>query len=157
MSTLFGQMWKEYALSDSRYLTRDAFVLCMESSTAILWGPLSFVIVWMILRDHPLRHPLQIIVCMGQMYGLLLYYATSVFDHYILERTYFRPEGYYFWFYFIGLNFIWVVIPGGLFDHLAETLNTKLIYILVILFDSVTKTGQAFAANKKMNHNKKSR
>jgi cholestenol delta-isomerase len=32
---LFGQLWKEYSLSDSRYLTRDAFVLCMESITAV--------------------------------------------------------------------------------------------------------------------------
>ncbi len=32
---LFGQMWKEYAYSDSRYLTSDAFVLCMETITAV--------------------------------------------------------------------------------------------------------------------------
>lgn len=32
---LFGQLWKEYALSDSRYLTSDAFVLCMETVTAV--------------------------------------------------------------------------------------------------------------------------
>ncbi|CAL3965508.1 unnamed protein product, partial [Diplocarpon coronariae] len=31
---LFGQLWKEYALSDSRYLTSDPFVLCMETVTA---------------------------------------------------------------------------------------------------------------------------
>ena len=36
---LFGQLWKEYALSDSRYLTADsAFVLCMESITAVSGG-----------------------------------------------------------------------------------------------------------------------
>lgn len=32
---LFGQLWKEYALSDSRYLTSDPFVLCMETITAV--------------------------------------------------------------------------------------------------------------------------
>lgn len=32
---MFGQLWKEYALSDSRYLTQDPFVLCMESITAV--------------------------------------------------------------------------------------------------------------------------
>ena len=32
---LFGQLWKEYSLSDSRYLTQNAFVLCMESVTAV--------------------------------------------------------------------------------------------------------------------------
>lgn len=35
MNDLFGQLWKEYALSDSRYLTQDAFVLCMETVTAV--------------------------------------------------------------------------------------------------------------------------
>ena len=31
----FGQLWKEYSLSDSRYLTSDPFVLCMETITAV--------------------------------------------------------------------------------------------------------------------------
>jgi len=35
LNDLFGQLWKEYALSDSRYLTQDAFVLCMETVTAV--------------------------------------------------------------------------------------------------------------------------
>lgn len=35
MPDLFGQMWKEYSWSDSRYLTSDAFVLCMETVTAV--------------------------------------------------------------------------------------------------------------------------
>ncbi|OAK93523.1 hypothetical protein IQ06DRAFT_321695 [Phaeosphaeriaceae sp. SRC1lsM3a] len=30
---LFDQMWKEYALSDSRYLTSDTFTVCMETVT----------------------------------------------------------------------------------------------------------------------------
>ena len=35
MQDLFGQLWKEYAHSDSRYLTSDPFVLCMETVTAV--------------------------------------------------------------------------------------------------------------------------
>lgn len=35
LQDLFGQLWKEYALSDSRYLTKDPFVLCMEVITAV--------------------------------------------------------------------------------------------------------------------------
>lgn len=35
MQDLFAQWWKEYSLSDSRYLTQDAFVLCMETVTAV--------------------------------------------------------------------------------------------------------------------------
>lgn len=32
---LFGQLWKEYALSDSRYMTSDTLVLCMETMTVV--------------------------------------------------------------------------------------------------------------------------
>ena len=35
---LFGQLWKEYSHSDSRYMTSDPFVLCMETITAV-WLP----------------------------------------------------------------------------------------------------------------------
>lgn len=37
---LFGQLWKEYAYSDSRYLTSDPFVLCMETITAVRFAPI---------------------------------------------------------------------------------------------------------------------
>lgn len=32
---LLGQMWKEYAKADSRYMTMEPFVLCMETVTAV--------------------------------------------------------------------------------------------------------------------------
>lgn len=32
---LLGQLWKEYALSDSRYMTSDTLVLCMETITVV--------------------------------------------------------------------------------------------------------------------------
>ena len=33
--SLFAQLWKEYALSDSRYLTSDFFMLSVESITVV--------------------------------------------------------------------------------------------------------------------------
>ncbi|KAL8901902.1 MAG: hypothetical protein Q9192_000321 [Flavoplaca navasiana] len=74
----FGQLWKEYAWSDSRYLTSDPFVLCMETVTAFCWGPLSFCVALMITFQHPLRHPFQALVSLGQIYGDILYYATNL-------------------------------------------------------------------------------
>ena len=35
MTDFFGQLWKEYALADSRYMISDPFTLCMESITAV--------------------------------------------------------------------------------------------------------------------------
>jgi cholestenol Delta-isomerase len=129
MRDIFGQLWKEYSLSDSRYLTSDPFVLCMETITSVssrqnvvsiamlmvtqvCWGPLSFLLVYFIIVSHPLRYPLQIIVSLGQLYGDVLYYATSMFDLYYKNLSYCRPEGYYFWCYYFMMNFFWIVIPG---------------------------------------------
>ena len=35
MSTLFAQLWKEYTLSDSRYLTHDIFTVSVETITCV--------------------------------------------------------------------------------------------------------------------------
>ncbi|KAL6703947.1 hypothetical protein ACN47E_008885 [Coniothyrium glycines] len=125
---LFGELWKEYALSDSRYLTQDAFVLCMETVTAVFWGPGSFLTAYLISIDHPVRYSAQLIVSLGQFYGDVLYYATSLFDHYILNLSYSRPEQFYYWGYFVLMNAFWIVIPGYL------------------MFQSVMATWSAFAA-----------
>lgn len=111
MQDLFGQLWKEYSLSDSRYQTQNAFVLCMEAVTSIFWGPLSFILAGMIMLKHPMRHPLQVVISLGQFYGNVLYYGTSLFDHYILDLSYSRPEPAVFWGYFVFCNAFWVVIP----------------------------------------------
>lgn len=129
---LFGQLWKEYAKSDSRYLTWDPFTLCMETVTAVCWGPLSYVTAYLITVQHPYRFPIQALVSTGQIYGLILYYATCLFDLYHENISYCRPGAYYFWFYFFFVNFIWMVIPGYL------------------LYQSVARTGDAFRALDRM-------
>ena len=78
----------------------------------------------MVTTNHALRHPLQIIVCVGQIYGLILYYATSMFDHYYKEVTYSRPEFLYFWFYYFFMNFIWMVFPGRKSPPFRDTIGT---------------------------------
>ncbi|KAF2720660.1 Emopamil-binding protein [Polychaeton citri CBS 116435] len=110
--TWIAQMWKEYANGDSRYLTQDAQVLCLESVTAVFWGPMCWLVAVLIVLRHPMRFPLQCIVSVGQFYGDFLYYAFSVFDHVMLDITYSRPEAFYFWFYYFFMNFIWLVVPG---------------------------------------------
>lgn len=110
---LFAQLWKEYAISDSRYLTGDALVLGAEVITVLSWGPLSFAVATCIIRLSPWRHPLQIIVCVAHVYGDALYISTSLIDMSVRQISYSRPEALYFWFYFLFLNGIWLVIPSG--------------------------------------------
>ncbi|KAI7161359.1 Emopamil-binding protein [Hortaea werneckii] len=112
--TLIGQMWKEYAFSDSRYLTQNSLVLCMETVTAVCWGPGCLIVAALIMLRNPYRFPAQMVVSMGQLYGDLLYYATSFFDHAVLGIVYYRPEPFYFWFYFVTMNAFWIAIPGCL-------------------------------------------
>ncbi|CDM31456.1 Emopamil-binding [Penicillium roqueforti FM164] len=129
---LLAQLWKEYSMSDSRYLTSHAFVMSMESITAWFWGPLSFVFASFIVTDNPFRHPLQINISNGQLYGDVLYYWTCAFDFLVYGVEYSRPEGYYFYEYFVLLNGFWIVIPILLIAH------------------SVRACGRAFAEAKRV-------
>ncbi|KAI4748723.1 Emopamil-binding protein [Aureobasidium sp. EXF-12298] len=138
LQTFFGQLWKEYALSDSRYLTGNIFVFCVEAMTAVLWGPLSFIVAIMIAIEHPLRHPLQAAVSLGQCYGDLLYYATSMTDNIYLGIEYSRPEAYYFWGYYFGANFLWIVVPA------------------LLLYNSVMASADAIRQVQELKRSKKS-
>lgn len=137
MQDVFGQLWKEYSLSDSRYLTQDSFLVPMESVTAFLWGPLSYFIAYGVVTSHPLRHPLTIIVAGGQIYGDILYFATSHFEMLVDKREFCRPENFYYFMYYVFFNAIWIVIPG---------------YLLV---SSVRATSAAFAQVQKAEKGKK--
>lgn len=35
LQSLYAQLWKEYTLSDSRYLTSDVFTVCVETITVV--------------------------------------------------------------------------------------------------------------------------
>ncbi|KAL2878276.1 hypothetical protein SGCOL_006528 [Colletotrichum sp. CLE4] len=110
--SLFGQLWKEYALSDSRYLTSDPFMLCVESFTVFVWGPLCWAIVITTAKRSQLRYPFQIIMSVGHLYGVVLYYSTSLIEFYSNGVSHSRPEFLYFWVYYIGFNAPWVVVPA---------------------------------------------
>jgi hypothetical protein len=82
-----------------------SYILTIYPSIQFAWGPLAFLIAYCIAVQHPIRHALQIIISTGQVYGDVLYYATS-----LLDESYCRPEGYYFWFYYFFFNLIWMVV-----------------------------------------------
>jgi cholestenol delta-isomerase len=145
---LFGQLWKEYAFSDSRYLTSDPFVLCMEAITAIFWGPLSFAVVYFIAVDSPFRHPFQLIVSHGQLYGDVLYYATSLFDHYYKGVSYSRPDSYYYWAYYVFMNTFWIVIPLWLIYQSVVVIKKSVIALGKVEQTLKKKNGSALTTKK---------
>ncbi|KAI8867420.1 Emopamil-binding protein [Ramicandelaber brevisporus] len=119
-SFLLAQIHKEYALSDSRYLTSDLFVLSMEAVTVTFDGPLCLLAAYSIWHDLPHHHLFQSMVSLAQIYGDVLYYATTILD----GSPHSDPHPYYYYFYFGFLNFIWLVIPGMLlFQSCREIIN----------------------------------
>jgi len=100
--------WKEYSKADSRYASRDSFIISMEAVTAFAWGPLCPLAAWAIMTHKPWRWALVLIVSLGQLYGDVLYFGTC----YLEEFVHSRPEWMYFWFYFVIVNSIWIVIPA---------------------------------------------
>ncbi|KAF0639581.1 hypothetical protein FPSE5266_03518 [Fusarium pseudograminearum] len=122
-----GKLWKEYTLSDSRYLTHDIFTVSVETITCLAWGPLSFLTVFGILRDWHSRHVVQIIVCTAHVYGVALYYLTNWNESRVHGVAYSRPETLYFWVYYVGFNLPWAIVP------------------LILLRDSWSQVSEAFA------------
>lgn len=94
-------------------------------------------------------------VSLGQFYGDVLYYATSLFDHYYLGITYSRPEAYYFWGYYFLMNFFWIVIPGRKSCALSIIKCIGANICSVLLYNSVKATGDAFRQLEKLGLTKK--
>ena len=55
-------------------------MVCMEAVTAFLEGPACWVIVYGILRQRSWRYVLQLTVSLGQLYGDVLYFATTFYE-----------------------------------------------------------------------------
>lgn len=66
----------------------------------------------LITKESPFRYPVQALVSTGEFYGNILYLTTSLVDEYYTGKSYYRPEPYFFWVYFIFMNAIWLVVPG---------------------------------------------
>ncbi|KAF7559965.1 hypothetical protein G7046_g4188 [Stylonectria norvegica] len=132
MNTPFAQLWKEYALSDSRYLTDDVFTISVETITTFIWGPVCLLTFLAILTHaRRVRHVLQIVVSTAHLYGVALYYLTNYTETRASGVAYSRPEAVYYWLYYVGFNLPWAVVPlvllrqswgemGRAFEALAE-------------------------------------
>ncbi|KAJ8633991.1 hypothetical protein MRB53_027327 [Persea americana] len=101
-----AEVWKEYSKGDSRYAGRDSAVVTVEGITAVLEGPASLLAVYAITARKPYSYTLQLAVCLGQLYGDTVYFITS-----FLEGDNFATSPFYYWAYYVGANFSWVVIP----------------------------------------------
>ncbi|XP_004512941.1 probable 3-beta-hydroxysteroid-Delta(8),Delta(7)-isomerase [Cicer arietinum] len=102
-----AEVWKEYSKGDSRYAGRDAAVVTVEGLTAVLEGPASLLAVYAIATGKSYSYILQFAISLGQLYGTAVYYITA-----ILEGDNFSTNSFYYYSYYIGANFSWIVIPS---------------------------------------------
>ncbi|CAM6090029.1 unnamed protein product [Calypogeia fissa] len=83
-SNFLAEVWKEYGLGDSRYPGRDTTVVIIEGITAVFEGPAALLAVYAILYRKPYSYPIQLATSLGQVYGTVVYYATSYFSEHEL-------------------------------------------------------------------------
>ncbi|KAI9219528.1 Emopamil binding protein-domain-containing protein [Blastocladiella britannica] len=137
MTTPTAMVWKEYARCDSRYLWGERGVWMIEAITGFVWGPLLWYIAAR-LRSAPSKThtymPWLLMVSVGQFYGTVLYFATSLrvepltpsqnlngaslleWATSVASRTVYDdgdPHPYYFWVYFVLMNAMWLVVPAA--------------------------------------------
>ncbi|XP_065323213.1 3-beta-hydroxysteroid-Delta(8),Delta(7)-isomerase-like [Gordionus sp. m RMFG-2023] len=108
-NTLLAQIWKEYALSDSRYMISDPFTLSMETVTAFFVGPLCFLASYWHIKDDNRVYILQLIISVSQIYGDVLYISTNWLENFKFTNP---TDPFFFWFYFIFMNIIWIIVPS---------------------------------------------
>ncbi|KAL5039703.1 hypothetical protein BDEG_28284 [Batrachochytrium dendrobatidis JEL423] len=106
-NSFMAELWKEYALSDSRYITSDQTIVWIEAITAYIWGPLCFIACCMIYKNCSKRHLVLFSISFGQLYGDIIYYATTLAE----GAPHCNPHPFYFYFYFIFMNLFWIFIP----------------------------------------------
>jgi cholestenol Delta-isomerase len=128
---IVAELWKEYALSDSRYLTDDAVVFSLEAiavasyfsslkpflTSQFILGPLSLLTAYLTVTRNPRRHFLQTVVSVTHLYGVVIYYFSSLVNIVLKEQSHCRPEARYVWGYFIGGNIPWLIVPACKFGR----------------------------------------
>ncbi|KAI9018034.1 Emopamil-binding protein, partial [Phycomyces nitens] len=104
---IVAQLWKEYAHSDSRYLSSDLLVLSLETITVFILGPLCLVAAWAIRSCHQSQYVWQLIISVAHMFSCSLYFIMD----YPTGFHNCDPHPMYFWVYFVTFNAFWLVVP----------------------------------------------
>ncbi|CAG8564183.1 13423_t:CDS:2 [Ambispora gerdemannii] len=103
-----AELWKEYGKADSRWLIAEPTVVSIEIPTFIVCGPLSVLVLWAIIKDHPIRHPLQFLLCTCELYGG---YLTWMPEYLTGNKSLATDNPLYLWVYMVLFNGLWVLVP----------------------------------------------
>jgi hypothetical protein len=126
VKALIALPWNEYAKADFRWNQYDPTVLSLELLTVLVAGPMALAIVWAIITNNKWRHPLQLIICVCELYGGWMTFGPEwVIGSPNIDASNFT----YLWLYLTIPNGVWVAIPVYLawesIKHYFELLEGK--------------------------------
>ena len=74
--TYLGHIWREYGRADARWAVRDPTVMSIEVATVAV-GFLCLAQIYGVINRSSWRHPLQIIICVAELYGGWMTFAPG--------------------------------------------------------------------------------
>ena len=107
--TFFGFIWREYARADARWAVSDETVISIEIATVFI-GFLCLFQIYAIYFRKPWAHPLQIIICVAELYGGFMTFCPE----WLANSPNLMPDGsnfILFWIYLFFMNVLWVIVP----------------------------------------------
>ena len=102
-----GHIWREYGRADARWAVRDPVVISIEIAT-VLMGVLCLFMIYGVYHRTAWRHPLQIIICVAELYGGWMTFAPEWLDG---SPNLNGTDPILLWIYLVFMNGLWVVIP----------------------------------------------
>jgi cholestenol delta-isomerase len=115
------------AAADFRYgHPLEAGTAAMEAITAVIVGPLCFLLAYSIVHNTSYRYIVQVILCTCQMYGLIWFILYPEFNvGGLASIASFDP--FLFWVIFFGLNAPWGIFPPVLLYKAVKAINHNFI------------------------------
>ncbi|CDO71431.1 hypothetical protein BN946_scf184909.g25 [Trametes cinnabarina] len=119
-----AQMWKEYALADSRWGTADPTIVSLELLTVFGVGTMCFYVLKQLIQRDPARHYWIIVLSTSEIYGGWMTFCPEWLTGSPSLDT---SNALYLWVYLVFMNIIWVFIPLWLmydsYGHIASSLR----------------------------------
>ncbi|KAI9058315.1 Emopamil-binding protein [Trametes sanguinea] len=119
-----AQMWKEYALADSRWGTADPTIVSLELLTVFGVGTMCFYVLKQLIQRDPARHYWIVVLSTSEIYGGWMTFCPEWLTGSPSLDT---SNALFLWVYLVFMNIIWVFIPLWLmydsYGHIASSLR----------------------------------